>query len=257
MVSLVSGPLVRYVLVAAIRDRLVLTLLLLMAVGASLAIFLGSSAVTEASRFALVFAAGGLRFAGALGLVLFIVFYLRRAFDSRDVDYLLSRPIGRVSFVLSHAAAFTTLATAAALLVSLTVCLLSPHTVGPGFAMWAFSLCMEYVIMANAALFFAMVLPGAASGALAVLALYVLARMMGQILGIVHTGVAGAEHEVLGTVMQVVALIVPRLDLFAQTGWLVYGPDAFPGYGLLLLQGLLWSGLAVAATSVDLVRRQF
>ena len=71
---LISFPLVGYVLKAAIRDRLFLSLIVLVLVGVSLSIFLGGAAIVESNRFSLVFAASGLRLAGVMGLVLFIVF---------------------------------------------------------------------------------------------------------------------------------------------------------------------------------------
>lgn len=253
---MISWPLMKYVLTAAIRDRLILSMFLLMAVGASLAIFLGSAAIIEADQFAVVFAAGGLRFAGAAGLVLFIVFYLRRAFDSKDVEFMLSRPVSRIAYVCSHSAAFTVLAASVACLVALTVCALAPGAVGEGHMLWAFSLLVEYVMIANVAMFFAMVLPSAAAGTLAVFALYILARMIGQILGIIHIGMSMTGFTILSQTMHLISLIVPRLDLMAQSTWLIYGPDGI-GYLFILVQGLTYSALVILATLVDLVRRQF
>lgn len=253
---MVSWPLVKYVLTASVRDRLVVSLFVAMAVGVSLSVFLGSAAVLEPGAFAVVFAAGGLRLAGALGLVLFIVFYLRRAFETRDVDFLLSRPLSRAAFLLSHSAAFMLMAFVAALFVTLAVCAITPNSVGAGHALWGFSLLMEYIIVANAALFFAMVLPNATSGALAVLGFYVLARLIWQILGIAGAGFGAGHLSLLTDVMHVISLVVPRLDLMAQTSWLVYGPgDA--AVGLIVAQGVLYSALLASAALVDLERRQF
>jgi len=253
---MLSPPVIKYALTAAIRDRLILSMFLLMAVGASLAIFLGSAAITESDQFAVVFAAGGLRFAGAAGLVLFIVFYLRRSFESKDVEFLLSRPVSRVSFVLSHSAAFTILATVIAFFVVLTVCALAPKAVGMGHMLWAASLLVEYIIIVNVALFFGMVLPSAAAGSLAVFALYLLARIIGQILGTIHAGMSMTGFNVLSNTMHVISLIVPRLDLMAQTTWLIYGPGDI-SFVFILVQGVTYSALVILATLVDLTRRQF
>ena len=45
--SLISFPLVKYVLMGALRDKLVISLLVLLAIGSSLAVFMGSSAAEE------------------------------------------------------------------------------------------------------------------------------------------------------------------------------------------------------------------
>ena len=117
--------LVKYILTAALRDRLLLGFLFLVGVGISLSIFLGSAAITEKDQFSVVFTAGGLRIGGLLTLVLFTVFYLRRSFETRDVEYLLSRPLSRLQFLLAHSIAFSILATIAASLISLVLIAMS------------------------------------------------------------------------------------------------------------------------------------
>lgn len=253
---MISLPLTKYVLMAALRDRVVLSVLLLIAIGASLSVLLGSAAVIETDQFALVFASGGLRIAGAIGVILFVVFHMRRSFDSKDVDYLLTRPISRISFILSHAAAFSLIGTVIALVTGLAVIGMGPHMIGGGHALWVFSLVVEFIIIANAALFFSMVLTSAAPAAMACLGFYVLARMMGQLLGIADQGAEIQVFELLFYVMEIISLIIPRLDLLAQTSWLVYG-EADIGFVFVALQGVLYTALLILAAMVDLVRRQF
>ena len=71
-----------------------------------MAAFFGASVITEQDEFARTFAAFGFRLFGVVSLVFFVVGYIRRCFENRDIDYLLSRPIGRISFILTHASAF-------------------------------------------------------------------------------------------------------------------------------------------------------
>jgi len=245
------------VIKAAIRDRLVISLLALIGVTASLSVFMGSAAVSESDQFAAVFAAGSLRFAGVIGLVLFAVFHVRRSFDTKDVEFLLSRPISRVTFLFSHAAAFSLLAIVMALVVSAAVAMISFHNFGIGHFLWSFSLMVEFIIMINVALFFAMVLPGAASGALAVFGFYVLARLMGQLLGITEGNLSMAGFEFLSIVFQGISMIIPRLDLMAQTSWLIYGPNGSVGFVFIAAQCVIYTSLVLSAALVDLIRRQF
>jgi hypothetical protein len=255
---MISKPLIKYILTAALRDRLLLVLLLMMVVGGSLSVFLGSSAITESDRFALVFASSGLRLGGVIGLVLFVVFYVRRAFDSRDVEFLLSRPLSRVTFISSHAVSFSLLALLVALVVIFSICMVSVHHIQPGVLLWGLSLAAELIIMANAALFFSMILPSATAGAMATFALYVLGRLMGELLGIVYSGSYTPGYHVMAVAMKTVSVIAPRLDLMAQSSWLIYGPggDAInPGY--VFMQGVIYSLLLIVAALVDMVRRQF
>lgn len=252
-----SWPLVRYVLTAALRDRLILVCVLSLVVGASLSLFLGSAALTEKAQFVQVFAASGLRLAGLLCLVLFVISYIRRSFETRDIDYLLSRPLGRVTFMISHAVAFSVLALCVATAVSLAVIGAVPRTFGEGQVLWGVSLGIEYIVIANTAFFFSMVLPGVPSGAMAVTGLYVLARLIGQLLGIAaaYPDMPGAAF--FSGIMNLISIFIPRLDLMAQSAWLVYGVDKTIGFGFVFGQGAVFTILVVLAASVDLIRRKF
>ncbi len=254
---MISWPMIKYVLTAAMRDRLYLSVLLVVVVVTSLSLFMGSASVIEQSNFTLVFTGTGLRFAGVAGLVLFVCFYIRRAFETKDVEFLLSRPVSRVSFLLSHAAAFSILAFFVAAVSIAALCFVSGPKIGMGQVYWSFSLIVEFIIVANAALFFSMVVSSSTASAMAVFGLYVLARLMGEVLGIIHMGTASFEGvHLLGWLMQVVSLIVPRLDLMAQTSWLIYEPENVNVW-FILGQGVIYSGLLIGAALWDLVRRQF
>ena len=157
---MISGPLVRYVLTAALRDKLILTMALLIALGAALAVFLGSSAITEKESFSTVFGASGLRFLGVFGIVLFVSFYMRRSFETKEVEFLLSRPLSRMTFLFSHAAAFMILSVTLAGVVTAAGFFLGKPNL-PGLIMWGMSVAIETMIMSSVALFFSMVLSSA------------------------------------------------------------------------------------------------
>ncbi len=273
---MLSRPLVSYVLTAALRDRLLATLLLMIAAGAGLGVFLGSAAVTEQESFSTVFGAGGLRFLGITGVVLFVSFYMRRAFDSKEVEFMLSRPISRLSYLFSHAFAFIVLSTAIALAITLVLMLTGkPHPTG--LLIWGISVIGEYAVIAVAALFFSIVLSSAAGSALATLGLYALARMIGILLGITHQPAENILFAVLNNVVELVSVVIPRLDLMAQTSWLVYGVEGAGGLalrsgasdfavrlsdvlgvgGFVTVQSLLFVALLLLASAFDFMRREF
>lgn len=252
-----SFPLIRYVLLGAVRDRLIVTLLVLLLLGCSLAFFLGSAAVIEKDRFALVFAAGGLRLIGVMGIVLFTVFFVRRSFDNKDVEFLLSRPVSRAGFIYSYSIAFSLIAVVLAASIGLCVYAAGPHLFAFGHVLWVFSIAVELVIMVNAALFFSLYMSSATSAAMSTLAFYVLARMMGQLLGIVDSSLV-VDTGPMAMAVQLVSVITPRLDLMGQTSWLLYGVgDGGVGIGFVALQGFLFCMLISLAALLDLEKRQF
>jgi len=58
---------------------------------------------------------------GVVGIVLFCCFYMRRSFETKEVEFLLSRPLSRMTFLFSHAAAYIVLSLAVAAVVTLAV----------------------------------------------------------------------------------------------------------------------------------------
>ncbi len=273
---MISGPLIRFILTAALRDKLMLTLVLMIATGAAMAIFLGGATITEKESFALVFGASGLRFLGVVGIILFCCFYTRRAFETREVEFLLSRPISRMNFLLSHATAFIVLALCVAAAVCAAVFFLGKPNLG-GFALWGLSLGVEFSIMAVVALFFSMVVSSASGSALATLGLYVLARLIGTLLGIAYQAPENMAFAALNNAMEIISTLVPRLDLMGQTSWLVYGQEGSGGMGLteeagryvrqmlsvlgiagfMMVQGVLSIALFIFAAAYDFLRREF
>ena len=251
-----SVPLIKYVLKAALRDKLVLSLVVLLLVGSSLATFLGSSAIIERDLFTVVFAAGGLRIVSVFGLILFVVFFVRRSFESKDIEYLLSRPLSRIRILFSYAFAFSLLAVFIQIAVGLTVYSVSPHLFGYGHLLWCVSVMVEAIIMVNVALFFAMYISSAANASMATLSVYVLGRLMGQLLGISDSTLVDSTG-VYAMALQLVSLITPRLDLLGQTSWLIYGADGTYGLEDAIIQGAVFSALVLLAAALDFVRRQF
>jgi len=169
--------LTKHHLTAAIKDRLFIGLFVLAAVGISLSIFLGSSAITETDQFSLVFAAGGLRIGALLTLVLFTVFYIRRSFDSHTVEYLLSKPISRLQFLLSYTIALSLLAFVISVFISASLIALPGNTPISSIAFWSISIFAELVVMVNVALFFSLMLSSAVSASMMSIAFYVLSRL--------------------------------------------------------------------------------
>jgi len=222
-------PIIKYVLTAAVRDKILITFFLFLLVATSLASFLGGSTVIEQDQFSLVYAAGSLRIIGAICLILFVCFYVRRAFDNKEVEFLLSKPVSRAGFVIGHAVAFALLAVFIGCVISAVVLLSSSPDIY-GWLIWSLSIISECVIISIMAMFFAMVLSSASGSALAGVGFYVLARMMGVILGIANLPSASLLNGALTSVVNVISIFIPRLDLMGQTNWLIYGREALQNY---------------------------
>jgi len=245
-----------YVLSAAIKDKIFILYIGLVCVIMSLSLFFGTSSVTEQDQFSSVFTSGALRIASAFTLILFIVFYFRRSFDNRDVDFLFSRPITRLEFVMAHFFAFIVLSFVIATITTIGVLILTPATLLPSVLIWGWTIFGELIVLSTMAMFFGVALSTAVSATLMTMAFYILARLMGDIIGILESGASEMVSLVLGKIMIFISFVIPRLDLVGQTSWLVYGVE---NMNLLAIaaQIIIFLGLILSATYLDLKRRQF
>ncbi len=255
---MLSWPLVRFTLTAIRRDRIVQLVLLLMIMGTAVSMFLGSAATIEAQAFTIAAAGTLLRVIAVLGLVVFISFFLRRSFESREIDYLLATPLSRNGLLLSFAVAFVFLALLLTLFIALVIGFLLPK-ITMGFVLWTASVACELAITAMLALFFACVLRSATIATLCSLGYYSLARMMGLMIGIIEAKVVRSDPLFLfmGQVVKILSFITPRFDLMAQSAWLIYGDVAGLSPGVLVIQFVAFATLFFACATFDLRRVQF
>lgn len=248
-----------YVLLTAMRDRLFLGLLIGILVAARISHILGSTAMLEPEQMALSFTAASARVIIMIGIIVFIGFHMRNAFDTKEIDVLLSRPISRTTLVLSYWFGFVAVATC---LVVPTVGLIALSQVfsKTGFALWSLSLWCESIMVVTITLFAALTLRSGVGTVLTALAIYALSRMIGFFLITSQSGFTFENHAVATAsswIMNAISMIIPRLDFFAKSGWMIYGPKSYDDLWLFLLQTLVMVPLLLTAAIVDFKRKQF
>lgn len=244
---------VRLVALTALRNRLFAGLLFALIGATAISVFLGGTALIEQAQSVIVFAAGAGRVVLIVGLVVFVAFHVQSMVETREVEGILARALTRGSFVIGYWLGFALITCVFVAGLAGALWFVAPAT--SGIPMWAFSLLLESLIVVAVAIFAGLMLERATSCVIFSLGFYALARLMGLFLGIRDFMPGAREARASDYVVDVLALIIPRLDLFAQTGWLIYGQNS-----QLLLpfsQGVVFLGLVLAATIFDLTRRQF
>jgi len=250
----------RYVLITAIRDRMVAAILvaqLAILGGASL---MASSALAEGQAMGLAMAGEGFRAVMVIGLITFISFHVRRMEETREIEAILTRPISRATFVIAYFIGYAGIA-ALLSLVAGPLLLAGFAAGGPGLAEWQASLVLECLIVVAIALFCALSLGSATASVMAGTGLYMLGRLGAFFRAIAeaHTGVltnSGADRVARWTIEALTA-VLPRLDLFGQGRWLVYGPGGGWGLTTLALQTVIIVPLLLLATVRDLQIKRY
>jgi ABC-type Na+ efflux pump permease subunit len=194
-----------------------------------------------------------------VGLVVFVCFHLRHAFEQKEMDVLLSRPLSRPQIMLAYWLGFSAVAF---LLVLTAVMLLSflPLPNPTGFAVWGVSLLLESWLVVALAMFAAFTLQSAVSAVLAALGFYVLGRMMAFFLLVVKSKLAIGSlwvSQIVKGLLAGISLVMPRLDLFSQSDWLIYGITHSQELMLAGIQALVFIPLLLAASTLDFLRKEF
>lgn len=250
---------IRYVLLTATRDRLFLGLLVGIAIAAYISSVLGSTAMLETEQMTLSFTAAAARVIIMVGVIVFIGFHMRNAFDAREIDVLLSRPISRTTLVLSYWVGFA--AVAACLVLPTVILVAAVGTLNQtGFWVWSVSLLLESWLVVSIALFAALTIKSGVGTVLSSLAIYALSRMMGFFLMTTTTTSIFKDQTINeGTqwLMKSISMLVPRLDFYAKSNWLIYGAKSYEEVYLFLIQSAIFIPLLIAASVIDFKRKQF
>lgn len=246
----------RYTLLEYLRGRLVAGGIALVLAVLALQQLLDSVAITEAH--ATQASLGGALARPAMVLLLasaIIVSHVREAGD-RTRDWLLAaalpRPVWLAGRLLGHAGAVLMLA---ALLVLAEV---GAAGLLPALR-WASGCGLELLLCACMATFVSLSLRQAPLALLAFVAWYLLARSMAALQLIAGAPlladgglwIAFARHA-----LDLLAVLLPRLDLFAPTIWLE-GSGDWPSLQWPLVQTAAYGGLLVTASVVDLQRSEW
>ncbi len=250
---------IRYILLTALRDYLFLGLIFAVILAVGISSTLGNTAMVEKEAMALVFSGASARFILMMGIIVFVAFHIRQAFDQKEIDVLLSRPLSRFKIMLAYWLGFSFVSF---LLVLATCTIISFLTIisGTGFAYWSASLLLESWLVVAVALFASFTLSSAVTSVLASLGIYIAGRMMAFFVATSDSQMLFHDKwvdTIFGGIIDLSSIILPRLDLFTQSEWLVYGVTRASDTSFALAQVLIYIPLLLAAATIDFKRKEF
>lgn len=245
----------RFTLLETLRSKSIRVVLVVIIVALALSLFAGEIALTESTRIRVAFLAGILRMASALMVSLFLINAIMREFNEKGHVLLLSMAIPRSHYVIGKLLGFSMAAAIISCAATLAIAIFIPATQA---IPWGVSLMAELWIIVAFSLFCALAFSHPMPAITTVFGFYVLSRTISTIQLIGHGSLTAPDspterwliHGVDG-----IALLLPHLDQFTRTSWLV---NAMPTSGELMSlggQALLYVMLLTVAASIDLYRK--
>ncbi len=253
------NAILKYILLTALRDKLYLGLFLILLSAFGVSCALGQASLVENIQASNSYIAGSSRMIFAVGIILFVCFYVHRAFENREVEFILSKSISRHKFICAYFLGFLLVAVLIILPIALLLLLMKANLIG--LVYWSLSLFLEALIIICFSLLAALILKSAVSAVLASLGFYIISRMMGFFVLTIKIPQsiddANSINLALRIVLKAISVLFPRLDLYGKSEWLVYGVINSVEIKIILIQSLIYIPLMIFMAFYDFNRKQF
>jgi ABC-type transport system involved in multi-copper enzyme maturation permease subunit len=249
----------KYILRNGLRDRLYLGLFIAMAICFALSIFLGSTMLVEQNQTSIAYFAGSCRTLLSCGIILFVCITINRAFEHKEIEFILSKAISRENFILGYLLGFF-VATFIILAPITIIAIAVFKIINLGILYWFLTTLAECLIVICFALLSSLILKNSFSAILASIAFYAISRLMGVFVLAIdlpqHLNQLSLGN--LAMALKLLSVMFPRLDLYSQSSWLVY-QDSINSQELLiiLLQSIIYLPLLIFMSFHDFKKKQF
>lgn len=253
-----------YIFKIAVRNKVFISIYLLLLVGAFISIFLGKTMIVEQSEFSIIFFANFARILINFGLIAFITVNICNLYNNKEIELILSKNVSKTQFVFSYYFAIILLAFMLVIPLFLILEVLQvafgvPIQLG-GLAIWSISLFSEMVIISTFTFFISLFIRSNISTILISASFYVLCRLYGFFLHSINNPEsitnADALTLIMGKVLKVIGIFFPRLDLLNQSEWLVHSGAVVEQYPIVVLNCFLSSFFILLLTIYEFNRRE-
>lgn len=237
-----------------INNRLLLLVLLFALLGLGIAGFVAEVAVTEHKEMQVSLIAFSYRFCAVFVMMVFVVSTIVREFNDKCLELYLSMPVSRTIFFIGKIIGFILCGSILALIFSLCLLIHSPPL---QVLIWWFSLSLELAIVAVFSFFAVLTFNQQITASVFITFFFYILSRLTDAIELVSTSPILAEtlgNNIIEFMLEGLSLVLPRLSLYTQTEWLVYGGGAeqLPG---LVAASVIYCFLIGAMAMWDFVRK--
>jgi len=247
----------RFTFIEAIRNRLFLLIMIGLICVFGLAQFIGELAITETLQVQGAIIGLVLRLFAVFMVCLFIITSMVREFNDKTFEFIISLPVSRYVYFCGKFIGFCLLAFIVTIIISF---LLMIYAELPQILIWCVSLICELIILIALCLFVLFTLGHVVISFSAVIGFYVLARSMSTIQLIGHSPImetTSKSQSFINFLIDTIAYILPDLNSFTQTSWLVYNTGTVGDLINIIIQTVIYVVLLSSAALFDLYRKEF
>ena len=243
-----------FTLLEAIRCRLLIAVIAVVAVASGLAEFLGELSITETRQAQASVAASLLRVFSICATCLFVISSVLRELDDKGLELILSLPLPRHAYLFGKTAGFAGFSLCVAIFAALPLFLYAPAA---AVGCWMLSLFCEQLLLAAFSLLCLLAFANISLAFTSAMAFYLLSRSM-EVLRLLSAAPVFTtdtiSQDFMNIVVNALALLLPDLHAFTRSEWLAYGVDT-GAVGTVLIQTLVYLPVLLSAGLFDLYRK--
>jgi hypothetical protein len=247
----------RFTMLEALRTRFPMLVLLVLGIALAASFFVREIAITESGRYQTAFYAATIRLASVFVAALYTIASVSREFQDKGLDVMLALDVPRSHYVAGKLLGLLAIGSAVAVVNAVP---LIPLAGMESAAQWTLSLAWELAVVVALALFCVVTFTAVMPAASFVIAFYVLARALTAIRLLSANPLAGGEalsQRFMNACVEGLAWIVPAIDRWTQTSWLVDQRALWIDIAGLTGQSLAFVVVLAAATVFDMQRKNF
>ncbi len=246
----------KYSIWEAIRDKFLIFIFIGVVALFCASLFIGELAITEGIQMQSAMLASSLRLFSVFTMGLFVITSMVREFNDKGFELVLSHPVPRSSYYFGKFAGFSVVAFLIAAMSVLCLCVFVPMEF---VLMWSFSLFCELLIIISLSLLALFSFNSITISFSVVMAFYILSRSIEAIQLISDSPIlplGSMSHKFMNGLLDMIAYIIPDLNKFTQTDWLVYVSDFNADIFLVVGQTLIYIVLLSSVALFDLYRKE-
>ncbi len=246
-----------HTILAAKRDMLFRGNLIAILIATGFGFFMGSNALAEASEMKVVYSAYLARLIVMLCMMIFVCFHIKRLFENREVEMMITKPISRAKIIIGFFAGFCILLIPIVLLVAVLLFSISNNF---GLFLWCISFLFEAITVVSFTLFFALFIESPVFSLLLSISVYVMSRIIGSFIAYIHIGARINEWFIFQSFVEIgikiISVFMPRLDFCAKSAWLLGNID-YTMFFYGIAQCVVYSALLLVSSIFEFNRKNF
>jgi Cu-processing system permease protein len=239
----------------ALRTRFFAVIVVLLLIGFGLSLFVEQVTLIETIAYQSSLLAAFLRLSAVYALSLFVIASMVHEFHDHSIYLWLSLPMQRSHYFLGKFSGFAIVAFLTAILFGAALLGDVPYQ---QVGLWTLSLFCELLIITALSLLCVLTFPQTVQAFSVVLGFYILARSIST-MQLMAQGPLSASpsyvDQLIHILIKILAMLLPDLERFTQSEWLVYHTGYLDNLLEIIVQTLIYVMLLIGMSLFDLYRK--